>query len=58
MATWDEYIVSYHHGGTLLSEGDVKQINGLVSEFGVDQDKLCYWDLLGDVKELGYEKRL
>lgn len=57
MVTLDEYFINYHHGGTLLKE-DVKYENGAISEFLVDPDKLCHWDLSGDVKELGYEEYL
>ena len=39
------YIVKYHHGGTLLREGDVEYVNASVLKFLVDLDKLCYWDL-------------
>ena len=49
------YIVKYHHGGTLLRLRDAKYVNGSVLEFLVDIDKLCYWDLLGEMKELGYD---
>lgn len=34
---------------------DAKYVNGSVVEFAVDPDKLCYWDMLGDLKELGYD---
>lgn len=55
MAYFDEYIIKYHHGGTLLREGKVTYVDGIVNEFVVDPDKICYWDLLGDMKELGYD---
>lgn len=55
MSSWDAYIIKYHHGGTLLKEGHVIYVNGAVNEFVVDPDKLCYWDLLGDVKKIGYD---
>lgn len=54
MASFDEYIIKYHHGGTLLREGKVTYVNGTVNEFAVDLDKICYWDLLRDMKELGF----
>lgn len=49
-----EYTLKYHHGGGLAMEGVFKYQNGSITEFYVDLDKLCYWDALGDVKELGY----
>ena len=49
------YIVKYRHGGTLLRLRDAKYVNGSMLEFLVDIDKSCYWDLLGDMKELGYD---
>ena len=38
----------------LLKEPCVKYENGRIDEFIVNPDKVCYWDLLGDVKELVY----
>lgn len=60
MAIWYEYTVNHYHGwdrvgGELAREGQVKYVNGRVSKLSVDPDKLAYWDLLGDVKELGYD---
>lgn len=55
MATSDAYLIKYHHGGRLLRGENVTYVNGSVNEFAVDPDKICYWDLLGDVKELGYD---
>ena len=55
MATLDKYIVRYHHGGTLLRKGEVSYINGTMVEFAVDPDEICYQDLLGDIKNLGYD---
>lgn len=55
MKTWYEYIISYHHGGTLPRDGDNDYINVVVSDFVVDPDKLWHWDLIGNVKELGYD---
>lgn len=50
----EEHIVRYQHGGTLVREG-MPQYNGRkIDAFGVDPDKLCYWDLLGDLQVLGY----
>lgn len=57
METWHEYIISYHHGGTLAREGDNDYINGVVCDFAIDSNKLCHWDFLGDVKELGYDNK-
>ena len=54
MATSDEYVIRYHHGGTPI-KGEVSYINGSVAEFAVDPDKICHWDILGDIKELGYD---
>ena len=51
----EEHIVKYHHGGSLVKGGKVKYMDGSIAEFAVDPDKLCYWDLLGDLQELGYE---
>ncbi|XP_039113802.1 uncharacterized protein LOC120249378 [Dioscorea cayenensis subsp. rotundata] len=53
MTSWDEFIIKYHHGGKLNREIDFEYLNGSVTEFHVDPDKLCYWDVLGDVKEIG-----
>ncbi|KAH7677053.1 hypothetical protein IHE45_07G056500 [Dioscorea alata] len=50
----EQYIIRYHHGGTLLREEGISYINGSEVEVTVDLDKLCYWDLLGDLKEMGY----
>lgn len=50
----DECIIKYHHGGTLLRAGEVKYVNGSEVDFAVDPDKLCYWDMLGDMQDLGY----
>ena len=30
-------------------------MDGSIAEFAVNPNKLCYWDLLGDLQELGYE---
>lgn len=48
MASSDECIIKYHH------EGKMKYVDGLVVEFTIDPDNICYWDLLGNLKELGY----
>lgn len=53
MAYFDEYIIKYHHGGTLLREGKVTYVDGIVNEFVVDPDKICYWDLLGGYERVG-----
>lgn len=50
----EQYIIRYHNGGTLLKEEGISYINGSEVEVTVDPDKLCYWDLLGDLKEIGY----
>ena len=50
-----EHTVNYHHGGILVRGGEVKYMDGSVAEFAIDPDKLCYWDLLGDLQELGYD---
>lgn len=57
MVYFYQYIIKYNHGGTLLREGKMSYTRGKVNEFTVDPDKICYWDwdLLGDVKELGYD---
>lgn len=55
MANFDEYIIRYYNGGTLIKEAEVSYINGSMVEFAVDPDKICHWDLLGDIKELGYD---
>ena len=55
MAPFDAYIIKYNYGETLLKEGKVTYVNRAVNEFAVDPDKLCYWDLLGNVKEIGYD---
>ena len=55
MTSWNEHIIKYHHGGELAKEGLFKYQNGSVTEFCIDPDKLCYWDVLGHVKELGYD---
>lgn len=38
-----------------MREEEVRYVNRVVTEFVVDLDKLCDWDLLGDVKKLGYD---
>ena len=55
MTSLDEYIIKYCHGGTLVKEKDVKYENVVVCKFSVDPNKLFHWDILGDVKELGYD---
>lgn len=55
MAAEKEYTIKYHHGGTLLKEGEIKYVNGLIDEVTVDLEKTCYWDLLGDLKEVGHD---
>ena len=49
MSISEEYIVRYHHEGKLEEVGGPEYENGKVDEFGVDPDKICYWDLLGDI---------
>ena len=53
----EECVVKYHHGGTLLREREVKYVSELEVDFVVDHDKLCYWDLLGDMQDLGYNAK-
>lgn len=50
----NEYIIKYHHGGTFVMEREIKYVDGSIIEFSVDPDKICYWDLLEDMKEIGY----
>lgn len=38
-----------------MREGQVTYVNERVSELSVDLEKFAYWDLVGDVKELGYD---
>ena len=54
MAAWDDYRINYHYGGTLVREWEIRYDNGAMVEFIVDPDKSYYWDLIGDLKELGY----
>lgn len=55
MNSWDEYILRYHPGGELAKKEQFKYQNGYVIKFCVDPRKSCYWDVLGDVKELDYD---
>lgn len=55
MTSWFEFIIKYNHGGQLAREGHFEYLNGSMTEFSVDLDKLYYWDMLGDVKKLGYD---
>lgn len=50
-----EYIVRYHHGGKLVSLGTRNYENGKIDKFGMDRDKICYWDLLEYIQVLGYD---
>lgn len=38
-----------------MSIGSPKYVNGKIDEFGVDPDKICYLDLVGDIQVLGYD---
>lgn len=42
MVAWDDYLIKFHHGGTLVREGEVRYDNGTKVEFVIDLDKLCY----------------
>lgn len=55
MDTYNEYILKYHNGGSLLREGEVKYVNGNVAESAIDLDKVCYWYLLGNLKKFNYD---
>ena len=45
----------YHHRGKFLRRGRLKYIGVTVIEFEKDVDRICYWNLLGTVKFLGYD---
>ena len=51
----EEHIVKYYLREWLVKGGEVKYMDGSIAEFAVDPNKLYYWDLLGDLQELGYE---
>lgn len=55
METGNQYTIKYHYGGELVREGEEKYINGALVDYFVDPDKICYWDLLVNMKELGYD---
>ncbi|XP_039132316.1 uncharacterized protein LOC120269096 [Dioscorea cayenensis subsp. rotundata] len=55
MVGFNECTIRYHHGGSLSMEEEVNYIGGKLDEFAVDPDKVCQWDLLGDLKDLGYD---
>lgn len=55
MSASDEYIVRYHHGWKLINVRSLKYENGKIYGFGVDMNKICYWDMLGDIHVLGYD---
>lgn len=54
MAIFDEYNMKHHHGETLGREWLIRFVDGPVVEFSVDPYKIYWWDLLEDMKELGY----
>lgn len=47
-----EFTIKYHHGGSPIKG---RYCSGRMDEFCVNPDKLCQWDLLKDLKELGHD---
>ncbi|KAK8549131.1 hypothetical protein V6N12_062029 [Hibiscus sabdariffa] len=48
------YVLCYFHGGIFRTSPKFEYKNGTVERFQVDPDKLCLWDLIDNVKLLGY----
>ncbi|KAK8976045.1 hypothetical protein V6N11_025544 [Hibiscus sabdariffa] len=48
------YVLRYFHGGIFKTSLKFEYENGMMERFQVDPDKLCLWDILDNVKLLGY----
>ncbi|KAL4317957.1 hypothetical protein GQ457_18G005760 [Hibiscus cannabinus] len=48
------YVLRYFHGGICKTNPKFEYENGMMERFQVDPDKLCLWDILDNVKLLGY----
>ncbi|KAL4367460.1 hypothetical protein GQ457_05G035150 [Hibiscus cannabinus] len=48
------YVLRYFHGGIFKTSPKFEYENGMMERFQVDPDKLCLWDILDNVKLLGY----
>ncbi|KAK8489561.1 hypothetical protein V6N11_037046 [Hibiscus sabdariffa] len=48
------YVLRYFHGGIFKTSPKFEYENGMMERFQVDPVKLCLWDILDNVKLLGY----
>ncbi|KAK8521576.1 hypothetical protein V6N12_031470 [Hibiscus sabdariffa] len=49
------FVLKYFHSGKFVSSPKFDYVNYKSEKFQVDPDKLCYWDIVGNMKELGYD---
>ncbi|GMI82670.1 hypothetical protein HRI_001936300 [Hibiscus trionum] len=49
------YVLRYFYGGIFRTNPKFEYENGTVERFQVDPDRLCLWDILDNVKLLGYD---
>ncbi|KAK9029955.1 hypothetical protein V6N11_031394 [Hibiscus sabdariffa] len=49
------FVLKYFHSGKFVSSPKFNYVNYKTEKFQVDLDRLCYWDIVGNMKELGYD---
>ncbi|KAL4335686.1 hypothetical protein GQ457_07G007900 [Hibiscus cannabinus] len=49
------FVLKYFHSGKFVSSPKFDYVNYKSEKFQVDPDKLYYWDIVGNMKESGYE---
>ncbi|KAK8594042.1 hypothetical protein V6N12_046113 [Hibiscus sabdariffa] len=49
------FVLKYFHGGKFVSSPRFDYVDYKTEKFQVDFDRLCYWDIVGNMKELGYD---
>ncbi|KAK9038834.1 hypothetical protein V6N11_023682 [Hibiscus sabdariffa] len=49
------FVLKYFHSGKFVSSPKFDYVNYKTEKFQVDPDRLCYWDIVGNMKELGYD---
>ncbi|KAK8605627.1 hypothetical protein V6N13_102403 [Hibiscus sabdariffa] len=49
------FVLKYFHSEKFVSSPKFDYVNYKTEKFQVDPDRLCYWDIVGNMKELGYD---
>ncbi|GMJ02050.1 hypothetical protein HRI_003874200 [Hibiscus trionum] len=53
--TSNVFVLQYYHGGKFVTSPKFAYIGGSCEKLQIDPDTLCYWDIICNAKDFGYE---